>query len=86
MIEKIESVRNFGDSVGGIVECIVFNMKKGIGDNLFSGLEGKIASLLYAIPAVKGVEFGAGFAISDMTGSQANDNFYYDENNNIRTK
>lgn len=74
MIEKIESVRNFGDSIGGIVECIVFNMKKGIGDNLFSGLEGKIASLVYSIPAVKGVEFGTGFDLSKQLGSTANDN------------
>ncbi len=74
MLEEIERAKESGDSIGGVIECIVFNMKKGIGDNLFSGLEGKISSLVYAIPAVKGVEFGKGFDISKELGSNANDN------------
>lgn len=77
MLKEIEEAKKDGDSVGGIIECVVFGMKKGVGDCLFSGLEGKISSLLYAIPAVKGVEFGAGFDFSDMRGSQANDGLCY---------
>ncbi|MBO4694452.1 MAG: chorismate synthase [Clostridia bacterium] len=64
-----------GNSVGGIVECVVLNMKKGVGDALFEGLEGRIAQSVYAIPAVKGVEFGAGFDIANKLGSEANDQF-----------
>lgn len=73
MLKEIENAKKDEDSVGGIIECVVFGMKRGVGDCLFSGLEGKISSLLYAIPAVKGVEFGAGFSLADMRGSEAND-------------
>ena len=72
-----------GDSVGGKVECIIFGLKAGIGDNLFGGLEGKISSLVYAVPAVKGVEFGDGFKLSESLGSMANDELYYDSDGNI---
>lgn len=64
-----------GDSVGGIVECVVFGLPQGIGGPLFGGIEGKLAHILYAIPAVKGVEFGAGFSASKMLGSENNDAF-----------
>lgn len=63
-----------GDSVGGVVECAVFGLKAGqLGDALFDGLEGKLAYSIFAIPAVKGVEFGHGSALSGMRGSTAND-------------
>lgn len=64
-----------GDSVGGIVECVVYGLPAGLGDCMFGGLESKISAALYGIPAVKGVEFGAGFAIAAMRGSTANDPF-----------
>lgn len=64
-----------GDSVGGVTECVVYGMPAGLGDALFGGLESKISEAVYAIPAVKGVEFGAGFAIARMRGSEANDPF-----------
>ncbi len=73
MLDMITSLKADGDSVGGKVECIVYGLNAGFGDNLFEGLEGKIASLVYAIPAVKGVEFGDGFDLCKMTGSVAND-------------
>ena len=73
--EEIKSAKTVGDSVGGTIECVIFGVK-GIGDNLFGGLEGKIASLIYAIPAVKGVEFGDGFDLAEMRGSTANDGLY----------
>ena len=77
MLEEIKNAKVNGDSVGGVVECIVYSMPKGIGDNLFEGLEGKISSLVYSVPAVKGVEFGSGFKMSTMLGSNANDNLRY---------
>lgn len=73
MIDVIWKAKTELDSVGGRVECIVYGLKAGLGDNLFEGLEGKIASLVYAIPAVKGVEFGSGFDLCSMQGSVAND-------------
>ena len=73
MLKEISDASSKGDSVGGIVECIVYGLKEPIGDSLFEGLEGKISSLAYAIPAVKGVEFGLGFDLSTMRGSTAND-------------
>ncbi len=72
-LSAIASAKSDGDSLGGRVECIVYGLKCGIGDNLFEGLEGKIAQLVYSIPAVKGVEFGDGFDLCSMKGSVAND-------------
>ena len=79
MLEEIKKAKEDKDSVGGKIECIVFGMQKGVGDNLFGGLEGKISSLIYAVPAVKGVEFGKGFNLCEMKGSDANDNLYYED-------
>ena len=62
-----------GDSVGGTVECIVTGLPVGIGGPLFGGLDGKIASAIFGIPAVKGIEFGAGFGAAEMKGSENND-------------
>ncbi|MBQ1942889.1 MAG: chorismate synthase [Clostridia bacterium] len=84
MLERIDLARKNGDSVGGIIECIVFGMPAGIGAEPPCGLEGKIASLLYGIPAVKGVEFGNGFDLADRFGSTANDCFVY-ENESVKT-
>lgn len=84
MLKEITAAKRCRDSVGGRVECVVRGMKTGVGDCLFDGLEGKIASLLYAIPAVKGVEFGAGFSMTAMRGSAANDQMYLDKDNKIR--
>lgn len=75
MKAKIEEARMNRDSVGAIVECVIYGMPGGIGGPLFDGLEGKIANLMYAIPAVKGVEFGVGFDVSEMLGSLNNDSF-----------
>lgn len=75
MKAEIENARLLGDSVGGTVECAVIGMPPGIGDALFGGLESKISSAVFAIPAVKGIEFGAGFAAADMFGSENNDSF-----------
>lgn len=63
------------DSIGGIVNCRVTGLPIGIGGALFDGLDGKIASLIFSIPAVKGIEFGAGFASATMLGSENNDEY-----------
>lgn len=63
------------DSIGGIAEVFAVGVKKGLGGPLFDGAEGKIASLVFGVPGVKGVEFGAGFALAAMRGSEANDSF-----------
>ncbi|MEX1376649.1 MAG: chorismate synthase [Eubacteriales bacterium] len=75
MIDYILKCRAEKDSVGGVLEVVVNNMPAGIGSPIFDNLESNIASILFAIPAVKGVEFGEGFDIAKQNGSQANDEF-----------
>ncbi len=75
-VEYIKQIASSGDSVGGTVECIVLGVKAGsMGENLFSGLEGKIAYSVFGVPAVKGVEFGLGAGLAGLKGSEANDAF-----------
>ena len=62
-----------GDSVGGVVECIVTGLPAGVGSPMFGGLESMLSAAIFAIPAVKGVEFGSGFAAARMRGSEHND-------------
>ena len=69
----IEEARLCGDSVGGVIECAAVGLPAGIGSNMFSTVEGRLSYALFGIPAVKGVQFGAGFGFADMRGSQAND-------------
>lgn len=73
MREEIESARMAQDSVGGIIECAVIGVPVGVGGNMFSTVESKLSSILFGVPAVKGVEFGEGFGFASMRGSQAND-------------
>ncbi len=84
MREIIASAHAEGDSVGGVIECAVTGLPAGIGEPIFGGVESRIAAILYGIPAVKGVEFGAGFAVAEMRGSENNDAFTV-ENGKIRT-
>ncbi len=76
---EIEKARLDCDSVGGVVECCAVGLPAGIGSPMFDGIENLLSSILFGIPAVKGVEFGAGFACADWLGSQNNDPFYMDE-------
>ena len=75
MIEAIRAAKEAGDSLGGVVECQVLGLPAGLGDPIFGGMENRIAALVFGIPAVKGVEFGAGFAAAGMRGSEHNDPF-----------
>ena len=86
MQANILKAKEDGDSVGGILETAVIGLPEGIGEPWFDSVEGMLSHGLFSIPAVKGVEFGEGFALSDMKGSKANDSFYFDENGKIKTK
>ncbi|MDR0752426.1 MAG: chorismate synthase [Christensenellaceae bacterium] len=77
MLACISDAFKCGDSLGGVVESIAFNLPVGWGGALFDGIESKLAPLLFGIPAVKGVEFGSGFLLSGMRGSVANDQMVY---------
>ena len=75
MAEIIAEAKKDGDSLGGVIECIALSVPPGLGEPVFDNLDGDIAKALLAIPAVKGVEFGAGFAVARMKGSENNDPF-----------
>ena len=75
MAAVIEAARSESDSVGGVVECAAVGLPAGVGEPMFDGLESAIAQVVFGIPAVKGVEFGAGFEAARMRGSEHNDLF-----------
>lgn len=79
MQAEIESARQALDSVGGVIECAVLGLPAGLGEPMFDGLENRLAQMLFAIPAVKGLDFGAGFAAAALRGSTHNDAFYWHE-------
>ena len=84
MQAAIAAAKAEGDSVGGVVECAVLGLPAGLGGPLFDGMEGRIASIVFGIPAVKGIEFGIGFEAARLRGSENNDPFTV-ENGQIRT-
>lgn len=73
MQTAIAQAHKEGDSVGGVIECVALNLPAGIGSPLFDGIESTLARVIFGIPAVKGLEFGAGFAAATRRGSQNND-------------
>ena len=75
MIERIEAARDDRDSVGGILETVILGLEPGIGEPIFGSIESEISRAVFSVGAVKGVEFGSGFAMAGMRGSEANDGF-----------
>lgn len=85
MKNEIKKAKLNGDSVGGIVECAIVGLPVGIGNPIFNNIESVLSSIMFSIPAIKGIEFGNGFNSSHMYGSENNDEFFYD-NGSIKTK
>ena len=75
MHDKIMQAKAEGDSVGGVIECVAEGVPAGLGGALFGGMESRISAVVFGIPAVKGIEFGAGFASTRLLGSENNDEF-----------
>ncbi|MBQ3603338.1 MAG: chorismate synthase [Clostridia bacterium] len=86
MKAEINAARMDCDSVGGTVECAAVGLPVGIGEPIFGGLESKLSQVIFGIPAVKGIEFGLGFESANLFGSENNDEFYIDENGEIKTR
>lgn len=87
MIELIKEVRKDGDSIGGIISCVIQNTPIGLGEPVFDRLHAELGKAMLSINAVKGFEYGSGFAGVEMRGSEHNDIFYKDEvSGKIRTK
>lgn len=85
MKAQIEAARADGDSVGGIVEVAAIGLPAGLGEHIFDGVENRISGIVFGIPAVKGIEFGNGFACASLRGSENNDPFFTD-GQTIKTK
>mgnify|MGYP005929992183 FL=1 len=85
MQATIAAAKENADSVGGVIECAVVGLPVGVGEPMFDGLESRLAAAIYAIPAVKGVEFGEGFGVAALFGSENNDNFTYQADGTVRT-
>ena len=75
MRSAIAAARAEGDSLGGVIECAVLGLPAGLGDPMFDGMENRIAAAVFGVPAVKGIEFGAGFTAAGLRGSENNDAF-----------
>lgn len=85
MRDEVEAARQNADSVGGVIELAVTGLPAGLGSPMFDGVENKLAAMLFGVPAVKGVEFGDGFALAAMRGSAANDSLHYEEDGRLTT-
>ena len=78
MRETVLKAKTDLDSVGGTIECTVLGMNPGIGNPFFDSVESTLAHLMFSVPAVKGIEFGKGFEMTKLRGSDCNDEYYYD--------
>ena len=85
MRAQVEEARLELDSIGGSIECAVTGIEAGFGEPMFDGVEGVIAKAVFGVPAIKGIEFGKGFELAQMRGSQSNDAFRY-ENGKVVTE
>lgn len=86
MQAEIDKARLSQDSVGGMIEVAAIGLPAGIGAPMFDRLEGKMASAAFGVPAVRGIEFGNGFAAAALLGSENNDTFYYDTDGTVKTR
>jgi chorismate synthase len=86
MIELIKEVKKDGDTIGGLVSCVITGVPVGLGEPVFDKLHADLAKAMMSINAAKGFEYGSGFAGTELRGSQQNDAFYKDENQPIKTK
>lgn len=86
MFQYIDEVRRNGDSVGGVVDCVITGAPAGWGEPVFDKLHAELGKAMLSINAVKGFEYGSGFAGAELFGSQHNDEFYTDENGTVRTR
>ena len=86
MVDEVEAARRDGDSVGGVVECLVEGVPAGLGEPILDSVEARLAHALYGVPAVKGVAFGDGFGLAAMRGSDARDAYYRDDEGRVRTR
>lgn len=86
MLAAIEDARLDNDSVGGVIECAAVGVPAGLGSPMLDTVEGRLASILFAVPAVKGVEFGIGFGFSEFRGSHANDAFALTDDEKVVTE
>jgi chorismate synthase len=86
MIDRVEQIRDQGDSIGGVVECVARQVPNGLGAPVFDKLEADLAKGVMSLPASKGFELGSGFAGTLLTGSEHNDEFYTDEQGDWRTR
>lgn len=85
MRAEVENARMNLDSIGGTIECAVTGLEAGVGEPMFEGVEGVIAKAVFGVPAIKGIEFGKGFELSKMRGSQSNDPFEYQNGKVVTT-
>jgi chorismate synthase len=85
MIELIQTMRKEGNSVGGVIECVIRGVPPGLGEPVFDKLEADLGKAMLSLPAAKGIEFGSGFAGTRMTGAEHNDPFEMEEGR-VRTK
>ncbi|MCL2627940.1 MAG: chorismate synthase [Oscillospiraceae bacterium] len=85
MLAAIEEARQEGDSLGGIIECAVVGIPAGVGEPMFDGVENHLSAIIFGIPAVKGIEFGNGFAAASLRGSENNDAFII-KDGNVQTR
>lgn len=86
MFQYIDETRKKGDSIGGVVDCVVTGVPVGWGEPVFDKLHAELGKAMLSINAVKGFEYGSGFAGSERYGSEHNDAFYTDEQGRVRTK